>query len=74
MIATKAQYQQIWDAMQDTVNRWTPKATNTLSQHKKLRQQIEATEEEMEDILMEGKYFICSCKIPTKLVDYSKRI
>ena len=39
--------------MQDTVNRWTPKATNTLSQLKKLRQQIEATEEEMEDILME---------------------
>ena len=53
LIATKAQYQQMWDAMQDTVNRWTPKATNTLSQLKKLRQQIEATEEEMEDILME---------------------
>ena len=53
LIATKAQYQQIWDAMQDTVNRWTPKATNTLTQLKKLRQQIEATEEEMEDILME---------------------
>ena len=53
LIATKAQYQQIWDAMQDTIDRWTPKATNTLSQLKKLRQQIEATEEEMEDILME---------------------
>ena len=53
LIATKEQYQQMWDAMQDTVNRWTPKATNTLSQLKKLRQQIEATEEEMEDILME---------------------
>ena len=53
LIATKAQYQQMWDAMQDTVNRWTPKATNTLAQLKKLRQQIEATEEEMEDILME---------------------
>ncbi len=53
LIATKAQYQQIWDAMQDTVNRWTPKATNTLSQLKKLRQQIETMEEEMEDILME---------------------
>ena len=53
LITTKAQYQRIWDAMQDTVNRWTPKATNTLSQLKKLRQQIEATEEEMEDILME---------------------
>ena len=53
LIATKAQYQQMWDAMQDTVNRWPPKATNTLSQLKKLRQQIEATEEEMEDILME---------------------
>ena len=53
LIATKAQYQQMWDAMQDTVNRWTPKAANTLSQLKKLRQQIEATEEEMEDILME---------------------
>ena len=39
--------------MQDTVNRWTPKATNTLSQLKKLRQQIETMEEEMEDILME---------------------
>ena len=53
LIATKVQYQQIWDAMQDTVNRWTPKATNTPAQLKKLRQQIEATEEEMEDILME---------------------
>ena len=53
LIATKAQYQRIWDAMQDTVNRWTPKATNTLSQLKKLRQQIETMEEEMEDILME---------------------
>ena len=53
LIATKEQYQQMWDAMQDTVNRWSPKATNTLSQLKKLRQQIEATEEEMEDILME---------------------
>ena len=53
LIATKAQYQQMWDAMQDTIDRWTPKATNTLSQLKKLRQQIEATEEEMEDILME---------------------
>lgn len=53
LIATKAQYQQIWDAMQNTVNRWTPKATNTLAQLKKLRQQIETMEEEMEDILME---------------------
>ena len=53
MIATKAQYQQIWDAMQDTIDRWTPRATNTLSQLKKLRQQIESLEEEMEDILME---------------------
>ena len=53
LISTKAQYQQIWDAMQDTVNRWTPKGTNTLSQLKKLRQQIDTMEEEMEDILME---------------------
>ena len=53
LIATKAQYQRIWDAMQDTMNRWTPKATNTLSQLKKLRQQIDTMEEEMEDILME---------------------
>ena len=53
LIATKAQYQQIWDAMQHTVDRWTPKATNTLSQLKKLHQQIETMEEEMEDILME---------------------
>ncbi len=53
LIATKAQYQRIWDTMQDTVNRWTPKATNTLSQLKKLRKQIESLEDEMEDILME---------------------
>ena len=53
LIATKAQYQRTWEAMQDTVNRWTPKATNTLSQLKKLRQQIDTMEEEMEDILME---------------------
>ena len=53
LISTKAQYQQIWDALQDTVNRWTPKATNTLTQLKKLRKQIDTMEEEMEDILME---------------------
>lgn len=39
--------------MQDTIDRWTPKATNTLTQLKKLHQQIETMEEEMEDILME---------------------
>lgn len=53
LLSTKAQYQQIWDAMQDSINRWTPKTTNTLSQRKKLREQIESLEEEMEDILME---------------------
>ena len=53
LLSTKAQYQQIWDAMQDSINRWTPKTTNTLSQLKKLREQIESLEEEMEDILME---------------------
>ena len=50
---TKQQYQRIWDAMQHTVNQWTPKTTNTLSQLKKLRQQIEILEQELEDILME---------------------
>lgn len=53
LLNTKAQYQQIWNAMQHTVDQWTPKATNTLSQLKKLRQQIETMEEETEDILME---------------------
>ena len=53
LLNTKAQYQQIWDAMQNTVDRWTPKTTNTLTQLKKLRQQVEIAEEEMEDILME---------------------
>lgn len=53
LISTKGQYQQIWDTMQHTVDRWTPKETSTLSQLKKLRQQIETMEEEMEDILME---------------------
>lgn len=43
----------MWDAMQDSINRWTPKATNTLTQIKKLREKIESMEEEMEDILME---------------------
>ena len=50
---TKQQYQRIWDAMQHTVDQWTPKTTNTLSQLKKLRQQIEILEQELEDILME---------------------
>ena len=50
---TKTQYQQIWDAMQHTVDQWTPRTTNTLSQLKKLRQQIEILEQELEDILME---------------------
>lgn len=53
LIATKAQYQQVWNAMQDTVDRWTPKATSTMSQLKKLREKMESLEEEMEDILME---------------------
>ena len=50
---TKTQYQRIWDAMQHTVDQWTPKTTNTLSQLKKLRQNIEILEQELEDILME---------------------
>lgn len=53
LLSTKEQYQQMWDAMQDSINRWTPKATNTLTQIKKLREKIEFMEEEMEDILME---------------------
>ena len=53
LLATKAQYRQMWDAMQDTVDRWTPKTSNTLSQLKKLREKVESLEEEMEDILME---------------------
>lgn len=53
LLSTKEQYQQMWDAMQDSINRWTPKATNTLTQIKKLREKIESMEEEMEDILME---------------------
>ncbi len=50
---TKTQYQQIWDAMQHTIDQWTPKTTNTLSQLKKLKQKIEILEQELEDILME---------------------
>lgn len=53
LLSTKEQYKQMWDAMQDSINRWTPKATNTLSQLKKLRETVETLEEEMEDILME---------------------
>lgn len=53
LISTKAQYQRMWDAMQHTVDRWTPKTSNTLSQIKKLREKAESLEEEMEVILME---------------------
>ena len=53
LLSTKEQYQQMWGAMQDSINRWTPQANNTLTQIKKLRQKIESMEEEMEDILME---------------------
>ena len=53
LLSTKEQYQQIWDAMQNTVDRWTPRKSNTLSQLKKLREKVETLEEEMEDILME---------------------
>ena len=53
LLSTKEQYQQMWGAMQDSINRWTPQANNTLAQVKKLRQKIESMEEEMEDILME---------------------
>ena len=53
LLATKEQYQQIWDAIQKTVGRWTPRKSNTLSQLKKLHEKVETLEEEMEDILME---------------------
>ena len=53
LIRTKDQYLHIWNAMQDTVGCWTSKTTNTLAQLKKLRQQIDIMEEELEDILME---------------------
>ena len=50
---TKQQYQRIWDDMQHTVDQWTPRTTNTLSQLKKLRQKIDILDQELEDILME---------------------
>lgn len=53
LLSTKEQYQELWNAMQHTVDQWTPRAGNTLSQLKRLREQMEMLEEEMEDILME---------------------
>lgn len=53
LLTTKEQYQQMWDAMRDSINRWTPQATNTMTQIKKLREKVESLEEEMEEILME---------------------
>ena len=53
LLSTKAQYQELWNAMQHTVDQWTPKAGNTIAQLKRLREQMERLEEEMEDILME---------------------
>ena len=53
LLSTKAQYQELWNAMQHTVDQWTPKAGNTMAQLKRLREQMERLEEEMEDILME---------------------
>lgn len=53
LLSTKEQYRQMWDAMQDSINRWMPQTTNTMAQIKKLREKIESMEEEMEDILME---------------------
>ena len=53
LLNTKEQYRTMWDAMQETVNRWTPKTTNTVTQLKKQHQTIETLEEEMEVILME---------------------
>ena len=53
LLSTKEQYQELWNAMQHTVDQWTPRAGNTLNQLKRLRDQMERLEEEMEDILME---------------------
>ena len=53
LLSTKAQYQELWNAMQHTVDQWTPKAGNTMAQLKRLREQMERLEEEMGDILME---------------------
>lgn len=53
LLNTKEQYRTMWDSMQETVNRWTPKTANTVTQLKKQHQTIETLEEEMEVILME---------------------
>ena len=53
LLSTKSQYQELWNAMQHTVDQWTPREGNTLNQLKRLREQMEQLEEEMEDILME---------------------
>ena len=50
---TKEQYRAIWNSMQETADRWTPKTTNTMAQLKRLHPAIDSLEEETAVILME---------------------
>lgn len=53
LLNTKNQYQQLWHTLENSIEHWMPKETDTAVQIRKQEKQIELLEEETEAILME---------------------
>lgn len=53
LLATKAQYQKLWESLERSRTLWTPQEVNTAAKITKAKKDIENMEEEMEAILME---------------------
>lgn len=53
ILNTKNQYQQLWHTLENSIEHWMPKETDTAAQIRKQEKQIELLEEETEAILME---------------------
>ncbi len=53
LLETKDEYQSMWSALEQSIEKWTPKTTSAIQQIKQQKEYIELLEEQMEDILME---------------------
>lgn len=53
LLNTRDQYQQLWYSIEESIEKWMPKETDTAAQIRKQEKQIELLEEETEAILME---------------------
>ena len=50
---TKSQYQNIWNSLEKSIEKWTPKTESTEQRIKQQYEYIKTLEEQVEDILME---------------------